>query len=298
MRLSIGEFEVLQAVVRNGRANEAWLTDNVLLPKVNIQKSISSLMRKELVRSKKNQILPNKKNALAVLEPYRVKRAVILAGGLGMRMRPETETVPKPMVLVGNKRIIETQIDALLEAGISEIIIIRGYLGEVFDVLRNSYPDISFIDTPHFDLDSTLHSVSLAVDLLENAYFIEGDLYINDPTTIRPYEYQSSYCGVASNFDEDWYFCTDKDSIIRQHGHGRTYKFVGILYFAPREARQLKKDIAKILQDNNRYHKFIESIPFDQKSGNYKIVTRPIQEFAVTEIDTYEELLALRQAKQ
>lgn len=56
-------------------------------------------------------------------------KAMILAAGLGTRMRPLTNYTPKPLLLVGNKPLIEWQIDRLVAAGINEIIINIAHLG-------------------------------------------------------------------------------------------------------------------------------------------------------------------------
>jgi dTDP-glucose pyrophosphorylase len=57
--------------------------------------------------------------------------AVIMAGGRGERLRPFTDTVPKPMLIVGDKPIIEHNIDRLIKFGITDIIICIRYLSEV-----------------------------------------------------------------------------------------------------------------------------------------------------------------------
>ncbi|MFC1917399.1 HAD-IIIA family hydrolase [Chloroflexota bacterium] len=59
-----------------------------------------------------------------------LKQAVILAGGIGSRLRPLTNAVPKPMVLVNNRPFLEYLIDMLKENGISEIVLLLGYLPE------------------------------------------------------------------------------------------------------------------------------------------------------------------------
>ena len=83
---------------------------------------------------------------LAKLEPYRVKRAVFIAAGFGLRMAPITLNTPKPLVRVKGVRIIDRLIDACLAADIQEIYIVRGYLGEQFDQLLAKYPMLKFID--------------------------------------------------------------------------------------------------------------------------------------------------------
>ena len=71
---------------------------------------------------------------------HEVKRAIIMAAGLGNRMRPVTLTTPKPLVRVNGKRMIDTVIEGLHGNGITEIYIVAGYLKEQFYELENEYP--------------------------------------------------------------------------------------------------------------------------------------------------------------
>lgn len=59
--------------------------------------------------------------------------AVIMAGGEGMRLRPITDQVPKPMVEVGGVPLLEQQISRLAKAGIARIYISVNYLGDVIE---------------------------------------------------------------------------------------------------------------------------------------------------------------------
>ena len=56
--------------------------------------------------------------------------AVLMAGGEGKRLRPLTETTPKPLLKVGDKPIIEYNIDRLANVGIENIYLSINYLGE------------------------------------------------------------------------------------------------------------------------------------------------------------------------
>lgn len=58
-------------------------------------------------------------------------QALILAGGLGSRLRPYTTNFPKPLMPIGHKPILEIIIERLRDAGIREIIILTGYLEEL-----------------------------------------------------------------------------------------------------------------------------------------------------------------------
>ncbi len=64
-----------------------------------------------------------------VLNP-KVTQAVVLAGGQGVKMRPLTYEVPKALIPVGGKPVIEYTLEMLQEAGIREVILAIGHLGD------------------------------------------------------------------------------------------------------------------------------------------------------------------------
>ncbi len=70
-------------------------------------------------------------------------KVVILAGGEGKRLRPLTDSVPKPLVRINGKAIIDYQIDLFRKLGIKEIIVLGGYKnGE----LQRHFSDYEGID--------------------------------------------------------------------------------------------------------------------------------------------------------
>lgn len=81
-----------------------------------------------------------------------------MAAGFGSRLVPVTLNTPKPLILVHGKKIIETLLDAVIEAGIQDITIVRGYLGEQFDVLLKKYPMIKFVSNPIYNESNNISS--------------------------------------------------------------------------------------------------------------------------------------------
>ncbi|MBI9032079.1 NTP transferase domain-containing protein [bacterium] len=65
-------------------------------------------------------------------------KAVILAGGLGTRLRPFTEIIPKPLLPIGEKSVLEIQIDALKKHGFDEIYLATNYKS---DYIENFFGD-------------------------------------------------------------------------------------------------------------------------------------------------------------
>ena len=57
------------------------------------------------------------------------RRGMVLAAGLGLRMRPITETIPKPLIRVAGRTLLDRAIDRLREAGVAEIVVNAHYLG-------------------------------------------------------------------------------------------------------------------------------------------------------------------------
>ncbi|MCA9348106.1 NTP transferase domain-containing protein [Candidatus Saccharibacteria bacterium] len=288
------EFEILTYLTqhRQTKPTQLYQALSILnLPTLNT--SIETLAKNQLLTTIDSKISISELGR-RFLEPYRVKRAVILAAGRGSRMRPETDIRPKPMVWVGKKRIIETQLDALISAGITDITIVRGYRSTAFDLLLNDYPNLKFIDNSSWDSTTALKSTSLASHLLANAYLIEGDIFIRNPKIIRPYEYQSTYCGIPSSSNDDWFFDSRETDKIQHIWHGNAYKFVGIMYWSSDDAKKLQIDIDFILEHPRTGVEFAESIPFQPDTNDYDVSVRPIQHNDAIEIDTFDELQALR----
>jgi hypothetical protein len=73
-------------------------------------------------------------------------RAMVLAAGLGTRLRPITETVPKPMVRIAGKPMIDTVIDRLAAVGVQEVVVNTHHLAEVIEshLGERRHPRIAF----------------------------------------------------------------------------------------------------------------------------------------------------------
>jgi len=73
-----------------------------------------------------------------------VRKAMILAAGFGKRMLPLTEKIPKPLIRVGTKNLLERSIELLLKVGIDELVINTHHLSyEIDNFLKNKNYQIS-----------------------------------------------------------------------------------------------------------------------------------------------------------
>ena len=93
-------------------------------------------------------------------------KAIILAAGLGTRLRPMTENTPKALVQVNQKPLIEYQIEFLKVKGIHDIIIIVGYLKEQFDYLKEKYDVELNTVFASFSMINTLTTITFTLSIL------------------------------------------------------------------------------------------------------------------------------------
>ena len=235
------------------------------------------------------------KDGYKALEPYRVKRAIFLAAGFGSRLVPITLNTPKPLVMVNGKRIIETLLDAVVAAGIKEIIIVTGYLAEQFELLKKKYPNIKIIYNDKYNESNNISSAYLVKDKFANAYVLESDLLLYNPNLIRKYEYQSNFLGRYVDVTDDWCFETTSNKVITKEKIGgyNCYQMCGISYYEEKYAKTMEKDLEDVFNSPGGKEKYWEQVFLDVYKKHYQIVVRDYKEGDVVEIDTFNELKAI-----
>ena len=228
---------------------------------------------------------------IEVMQTYRVKRAVIIAAGFGARMVPITLNTPKPLVRVKGNRIIDSCLDALKEAEINEIYIIRGYLSEQFDQLLYKYPTIKFIENPMYNEANNLSSIVCAGDLLQNSYIIEADILIYNKHLIKKYQYCSNYLGVPVKRTDDWCVKLSGGHVVKMSiGGENCYQMVGISYWTPEDGKKLYIDARAVFNSPGGKERFWDQVPLEYCMKNYIVEVRQCSFDDYREIDTFNEL--------
>ena len=115
-------------------------------------------------------------------------KAVILAAGMASRLRPLTSNTPKCLLKVGERTLLQRSMDALIEAGIREFVIVTGYLHEQIEAfVRQTYGDsisICFIHNKDYETTNNIYSLWLArpeaegqeVLLLDSDLLYDGEI--------------------------------------------------------------------------------------------------------------------------
>lgn len=225
------------------------------------------------------------------LEPYRAKKAIFLAAGFGSRLVPITLNTPKPLVRVHGERIIDGLIDAVLDIGIEDITIVRGYLADQFDQLKYKYPMIKFIENPLFNEANNISSVMVTRYSLGNAYVLESDLLIKNRNVIKKYHYKSDYlCSYVERTD-DWCFEVKDNIIVNEKVGGiNCYQMKGISYWNGEDGKKLSKHIEEAYNEPGGKELYWEQVPILKYRNEYKVGISECDMNDIIEIDTFNEL--------
>lgn len=100
-------------------------------------------------------------------------KALILAAGIGSRLAPLTDNLPKSMIRVNDKAILENQIEILQKNGINDITIITGYKGSIIEEFVNQkYSNIRIINNSDYLTTNNMYSAFLAKEALDGQGFL------------------------------------------------------------------------------------------------------------------------------
>jgi len=169
-------------------------------------------------------------------------KAMILAAGLGERMKPLTLHTPKPLLKVAGKHLIEYSIESLVSAGITDIVINYAHLGEQFPKALGSGDkygaNISYSSEDDGPLE-TAGGIINALPLLGDEAFIivNGDIWCDYPfekLVQNQKAYESSLCHLVlvSNpeHNEHGDFALDAGALSEQGEIKCTYSGIGVFH--------------------------------------------------------------------
>lgn len=225
--------------------------------------------------------------------------AILMAAGLGTRMRPLTADTPKPLITVGGTPMIETVIRALEKRGVSHIYVVVGYLGDKFDHLPEKYGNITIVRNEHYETINNISSVHAVTDVMRgrNVFICEADLYIPNPDVLCGKIEKSCYFGkMVEGHSDDWVFDQDETGRITRIGKGgdSVYNMCGISYFYEKDATTIADAV-----DETWGKPGYEELFWDEVVHNVldkaDLTVHPIKTGDIIEIDTVDELKAVEE---
>ncbi|MFC1508712.1 HAD-IIA family hydrolase [Candidatus Omnitrophota bacterium] len=175
-------------------------------------------------------------------------KAIILATGIGYRLRPMTNNIPKCLVKTAGKPLLQYQLDAYEKAGVTDIYIVVGYEGQAIRDYCKHHKNlkITIIDNEIYGNTNNMYSLYLAKEFLQDNPFIlnNADLVVSDElvSKIVQSEYESLIAvDVGSYNDESMKVSIDQHNKIT--------------------------DISKLLSKKDSYGCSLDFYKFSRESG-------------------------------
>lgn len=115
---------------------------------------------------------------------------VILAAGMAKRLRPLTDTIPKCLLKVGNRTLLERTVDAMRRAGISEFVVVTGYRADVIrDFLTSHFSHFTFhfLHNADYAHNNNIYSLWMAGEVVRGKEFLlmDSDILCDPAAVVR-----------------------------------------------------------------------------------------------------------------
>lgn len=113
-------------------------------------------------------------------------KAVILAAGIASRLRPLTDNTPKCLLKVGSKSLLERTIDALIDNGFDDLVVVTGYLRQMIEeFITSTYPrlKVEFIHNEKYASTNNIYSLWMTKDAVEghDIMLLDSDILFDAP---------------------------------------------------------------------------------------------------------------------
>lgn len=218
-------------------------------------------------------------------------RAIILAAGMGTRLRPLTNDTPKGLVKVNGVSMVEREIENLKEIGIDEIIVVTGYLKDKFDYLKEKY-GVKLIHNDKYDVYNNLYTMYLVREYLEDSYVLESDIYMNRNVLDKKISKTTYFGAKEVNFENEWIFKADTDNRIKEMYVGSSDEDIilrGISYWTKEDGKYIAKKIEEAVNTSGFDNLYWDEVVIDNIK-NIEIQLKVLKDDDVFEIDSVNDL--------
>ncbi|MES2223535.1 MAG: phosphocholine cytidylyltransferase family protein [Patescibacteria group bacterium] len=230
-------------------------------------------------------------------------KAIILAGGQATRLRPITHNLPKCLLKIGKKTIIDFQIETLQKNNIKDIIIVTGFKAELLKehiITNYSQTDITFtfVFNEKYETTHAAHSLWSARDYLtDTTIYLNSDL-ICDPMIIKSV-IENKNDSVTAIQQNDWdeeevNVITDENMNVVEIGKLIPEKlskgeFIGATKLSSSFLNKLIEVLNDMVQKNDTKKFAVDAINNVIHSKGENLYALDVSHYVAIEIDTIED---------
>ncbi len=199
-------FQITQLMLKNEDVSQREIAKSLKISLAYVNKILFDMENEGLLYTEKSGTFGKKRLSKKAIEAYnscKVDNAIVMAAGFGSRFVPLTYATPKGLLKVFGQRMIERQIEQLREAGVSNIIVVVGYLKESFEYLIDKY-GVEIVYNPDFKTKNNISTLYYVRDKLKNSYILSSDNWLRE-NPYNSHEYDSWYSAVkVSEKTNEW----------------------------------------------------------------------------------------------
>jgi len=230
-------------------------------------------------------------------------KAIILAAGVGSRIRPLTDHCPKSLLKIGGTTILERMLSHIQDCGINEVIFVLGYLQEqIKDTVRTKFPDlvVHFVSNDRYAETNTGFSLMLCKDFIGESAFIkfDADVVFDKKILLNliESEYETCLCvdkNINLDAEEIKVIIEDRNRVLKAsktvNPKDAMGESIGIEKISSGTAKLLFLELESMMADEANHQEYYEGAYERLIEKNVPFHALDISGLKWTEIDTKED---------
>lgn len=227
-----------------------------------------------------------------------VKQAIVLNAGEGSRLRPLTKNMPKCLLKIGDKTILEHQLNNLIKCGIEEVTFVIGYYSDMIirKIEQSSFDlEIKYVDNPIYYKTNTVYSLWLArKEMNDNFIYLNGDVLFHENVLKRLVESEYATCLAIDkkNVGKEEIKVKIVNNIIKEIGKEiepstADGEFIGIAKFSKEINVSFKKKLDEVVKEG-KTNAFFE-LAVQRMLQGHNVYAIDISDLPCIEIDTHQD---------
>jgi 2-aminoethylphosphonate-pyruvate transaminase len=230
-----------------------------------------------------------------------IRQAVIMAGGLGSRLKEKTVSMPKGFIELGGSPIVKQSVNKLIHAGVEEIIIGTGHGASWYEDLATRYSCIRLAHNPHYRSTGSMGTLACCAPYVQGAFLLlESDLVydaIGLQVLINDIHADVLLASGATASGDEVYLEADAQGFLTRYSKNRSAlgaiagELVGITRLQKETLDKMRAVMQARLADDPRmdYETALAAVSIEE-TPSHKIFIRTIEHYLWREIDNASHL--------